>query len=84
MTGKSPSSPARAWAWCGRIFPEDETPLIDIVLAADTERHNLLLEAETAEDPQRIADIYTRLSGYRRLRSARPRRHHPFRPGLRP
>jgi ATP-binding cassette subfamily F protein 3 len=49
----------------GRVrqdLPDDETTLIDIVLAADTERASLLEEAETAEDPQRIADIYTRLA----------------------
>ncbi len=49
----------------GRVrqdLPDDETTLIDIVLAADTERAGLFLEAETAEDPQRIADIYTRLA----------------------
>jgi ATP-binding cassette subfamily F protein 3 len=42
-------------------LPDDDTTLIDIVLAADTERASLLLEAETAEDPDRIGDIYTRL-----------------------
>jgi len=42
-------------------MPDDDTSLIDIVLAADTERASLLLEAETAEDPDRIGDIYTRL-----------------------
>jgi ATP-binding cassette subfamily F protein 3 len=39
----------------------DITPL-DAVLAADTERHSLLAEAETATDPHRIADIQTRLA----------------------
>ncbi|MBM3616943.1 MAG: ABC-F family ATP-binding cassette domain-containing protein [Alphaproteobacteria bacterium] len=43
-------------------LPEDDTKLIDVVLAADTERNDLFKEAETAEDPQRIADIYTRLA----------------------
>jgi ATP-binding cassette, subfamily F, member 3 len=42
-------------------IPHDDTPLIDIVLAADTERTNLFSEAETATDPQRISDIYMRL-----------------------
>jgi ATP-binding cassette subfamily F protein 3 len=48
----------------GRVrqdIPDDDTTLLDIVLAADTERAALFLEAETATDPQRIADIYTRL-----------------------
>ena len=48
----------------GRV--EQEAPggpgsLIDFVLAADEERARLLAEAETARDPQRIADIHTRL-----------------------
>ncbi|MGR3616652.1 MAG: ABC-F family ATP-binding cassette domain-containing protein [Paracoccaceae bacterium] len=41
--------------------PSSETSLIDTVLAADTERAALLLEADTATDPNRIADIQTRL-----------------------
>ena len=43
-------------------LPEDDTKLIDIVLAADTEREALMTEAETAEDPERIGYIYERLS----------------------
>lgn len=43
------------------IAPSDLS-LLDAVLAEDKERAALLLEAETAEDPHRIADIYTRLS----------------------
>ncbi|AQS41581.1 MAG: ABC transporter ATP-binding domain [Candidatus Tokpelaia hoelldobleri] len=42
--------------------PGTEQPLIDIVLAADKERAALLSEAETATDPYRIAEIYTRLA----------------------
>ncbi len=42
-------------------LPDDDTTLIDIVLAADTERASLLEEAETTEDPDRIGYIYTRL-----------------------
>lgn len=38
-----------------------ETPL-EIVLAADTERATLLEEAETSEDPHRIADVHDRLT----------------------
>ncbi|TPW32051.1 ABC-F family ATP-binding cassette domain-containing protein [Pararhizobium mangrovi] len=41
--------------------PGTEDPLIDIVLAADRERTALMAEAETAEDPHRIAEIQTRL-----------------------
>ena len=49
----------------GRV--EQEAPggpdtLIDFVLAADTERTELLAEAETATDPNRIADIQLRLA----------------------
>ncbi|PZP85935.1 MAG: glycosyl transferase family 1 [Azospirillum brasilense] len=47
--------------WVKQDLPDDDTKLIDIVLAADTERNALLLEAETVEDPERMAYIYTRL-----------------------
>lgn len=42
-------------------LPEDNTTLIDVVLAFDTERAALMKEAETCEDMNRIGDIYTRL-----------------------
>ncbi len=42
-------------------IPDDDTQLIDIVLAADTERTALFKQAETEEDPYKIGDIYTRL-----------------------
>ena len=42
--------------------PGTEISLLDTVLAADTERAELLAEAETATDPTRIADIHTRLT----------------------
>ncbi|WP_321340917.1 ribosomal protection-like ABC-F family protein [Breoghania sp.] len=42
--------------------PGSETSLIDVVLAADTERSALMAEAETATDPNRIAEIHTRLA----------------------
>ncbi|WP_367715174.1 ABC-F family ATP-binding cassette domain-containing protein [Nitratireductor sp. GISD-1A_MAKvit] len=42
--------------------PGTDEPLIDIVLRADTERAALLIEAETASDPDRIAEIQTRLT----------------------
>jgi ATP-binding cassette subfamily F protein 3 len=42
--------------------PSSEDALIDVVLAADTERSALLTEAETATDPYRIAEIQTRLA----------------------
>ncbi len=43
-------------------LPEDDTPIIDVVLAADTERAALLQEAETTEDVDRIGYIYERLT----------------------
>lgn len=42
--------------------PQVDTPLLELVLAADEEMMSLLKEAETAEDPQRIADIHMRLA----------------------
>ncbi|NQV46331.1 MAG: ABC-F family ATP-binding cassette domain-containing protein [Rhodospirillaceae bacterium] len=42
--------------------PSGAQSLLDSVLAADTERSGLLIEAETAHDPTRIADIHTRLA----------------------
>ncbi|MEO1640027.1 MAG: ABC-F family ATP-binding cassette domain-containing protein [Pseudomonadota bacterium] len=42
--------------------PGNEVSLIDTVLAADTERADLLAEAETATDPARIAEVQTRLT----------------------
>ena len=42
--------------------PSSETSLIETVLACDTERAALLIEAEIATDPNRIAEIQHRLS----------------------
>lgn len=42
--------------------PGNEVSLIDTVLKADVERTDLLAEAETATDPNRIAEIQTRLA----------------------
>ncbi len=42
--------------------PSSDTTLLDTVLQADTERAALMLEAETAHDPHRIAEIQARLS----------------------
>src|SRR3954470_2747451 len=69
ITGELPlehgsfSLPARARI--GRLAqeaPSGPESLIDVVLAADTERTGLLVEAETATDPHRIAEIQTRLA----------------------
>ena len=42
--------------------PGSEVPLLDTVLAADTERADLLAAAATASEPHRIAEIQTRLA----------------------
>ncbi len=42
--------------------PASNDSLLDTVLAADTERADLLVEAETATDAGRIADIHARLN----------------------
>ena len=55
--------PARARI--GRLAqeaPGGAERLIDVVLAADAERNDLLAEAERAHDPHRIAEIQTRLA----------------------
>ena len=42
--------------------PSSDTSLIDTVLEADTERAALMAEAETARDPNRIAEVQSRLT----------------------
>ncbi|PTX56224.1 ATP-binding cassette subfamily F protein 3 [Litoreibacter ponti] len=42
--------------------PSNEVSLLNTVLAADTERADLMAEADTATDPDRIAEIQTRLA----------------------
>ena len=42
--------------------PSSEITLLDSVLSQDTERSDLLKEAETAKDAERIADIHARLA----------------------
>lgn len=42
--------------------PGSDITLIDFVLAADKERASLLVEAETATDPNRIGEIHMRLA----------------------
>jgi len=42
--------------------PASDVSLLDTVLEADTERHSLMREAETASDEMRIAEIHTRLA----------------------
>ena len=43
-------------------MPDDDTPLIDVVLASDTERASLLAELETPIDVERMSDVYMRLN----------------------
>jgi ATP-binding cassette, subfamily F, member 3 len=45
--------------------PDGPQSLVDIVLAADTERTALLASAEAERDPHRIAEIHTRLADIR-------------------
>jgi len=42
--------------------PAGNETVLDVVLAADKERTALMAEAETATDPERIGEIYTRLA----------------------
>jgi ATP-binding cassette subfamily F protein 3 len=42
--------------------PASEVTVLDVVLAADTERASLMKEAETVTDADRISEIYTRLA----------------------
>lgn len=48
--------------WVAQEIAPSETCIMDVVLAADTERHALMSEADTASDPMRIADIHMRLA----------------------
>jgi ATP-binding cassette subfamily F protein 3 len=43
-------------------LPDGDIALLDVVLAADTERTRLLEQAETETEPYAIADIHTRLN----------------------
>ena len=47
--------------WVAQEVEASDETILDVVLAADTERHALMAEAETATDPDRIADIHMRL-----------------------
>lgn len=47
--------------WVAQEVAATDETILDVVLAADEERHALMAEAETAEDPMRIAEIHTRL-----------------------
>jgi ATP-binding cassette subfamily F protein 3 len=45
-----------------QFAPRGETRIIDVVLAADTERSALLEEADRTDDGHRVAEIHTRLN----------------------
>ncbi len=61
--GGSVEFPARArLGYLAQAAPDGPQSLIDFVLAADTERAQLLEEAEIAHEPGRIAEIHDRLA----------------------
>ena len=63
LEGGTISLPARARiGGVSQEVPSSHISLIDTVLAADTERSALMAEAETADNPHRIAEIQTRLA----------------------
>ncbi len=65
LTPDAGSISVRPRARVGHMAQEAPTgprSLLDTVLAADTERAALLAEARVASDPQRIAEIHTRLA----------------------
>ena len=47
--------------WVAQEVEPSEATILDVVLATDAERHALMQEAETATDPDRIAEIHMRL-----------------------
>jgi len=47
--------------WVAQEVAATNETIIDVVLAADIERHSLMLQAETEVDPDRLGDIHTRL-----------------------
>jgi ATP-binding cassette, subfamily F, member 3 len=47
--------------WVAQEVAASDQTILEVVLEADAERHALMQEAETATDPDRIADIHTRL-----------------------
>jgi len=61
-TGEARIKKGARVGWVAQEAPGGDDSLIDVVLAADLERADLLAEAETATDPHRIAEIQTRLA----------------------
>jgi ATP-binding cassette subfamily F protein 3 len=63
LEGGEISLPSRAKiGGVAQEVPSNEVSLINTVLAADTERAELMAESDTATDPARIAEIQTRLA----------------------
>jgi ATP-binding cassette subfamily F protein 3 len=63
LDGGDISLPSRARiGGVSQEVPSSDVSLINTVLAADTERAALMAEAETATDPDRIAEVQTRLA----------------------
>ena len=52
----------KRWGGVAQEVPSNEVSLLDTVIAADTERAELMVEAETATDPNRISEIHIRLA----------------------
>ncbi len=48
--------------WVAQEVAATDDTIMDVVLAADSERHALMQEVETATDPDRIGEIYERLT----------------------
>lgn len=48
--------------WVAQEVAASDETILEVVLAADAERHALMQEADTASDPDRIAEIHTRLA----------------------
>jgi len=48
--------------WVRQDIPETDTPLVDLVLAANEEMAALWKRSETEEDPNKLADIYQALA----------------------
>ena len=47
--------------WVAQEVAATDDTIMDVVLAADQERHALMIESETATDPDRIGEIHERL-----------------------
>ena len=48
--------------WVAQEVAATDDTIMDVVLAADRERHALMKESETATDPDRLGEIYERLT----------------------